>query len=270
MNRPGWPSLAVAETVMQTRLLLRNVVSAFFTLVMPLVFLIVFNMFLGGQELSDGSSGSTYFTPAIAVFALVTATFTNLAIGTAIARDGGVLKRVYGSPMPLSAYLAGRIFSATLIGLASVVIMLAIGAFVYGVEIPWSRMPMFFLVLLVGAAAFSALGLAVSMLTPSARAAPAVANAVILPLLFVSGIFFPLGQAPEWLQTMARLLPLGPFVEAAVAQFVPSLVEGEPWGRLGIVAIWGAIGLTVAVRFFRWEPRGETRSRAQSFVEIDT
>jgi ABC-2 type transport system permease protein len=270
VSRRGWTSLALAETAVQTRLLSRNVVSAFFTLAMPLVLLVVVNLFLGGQELSDGSPASIYFTPAIAVFALVTATFTNLAIGTAIARDSGVLKRVYGSPMPLSAYLAGRILSATLIGLASVLIMLALGVVAYGVVIPWPRMPMFLSILLVGAAAFSALGIAVSMLTPSARAAPAVANAVILPLLLVSGIFFPLADAPGWLQTMARLLPLGPFVEVAVDQFVPSLVEGAPWGRIGTIALWGAAGLAVAIRFFRWEPRGETRTRTQSFVEIDT
>ena len=68
---------------------------------MPLLFLILLNFFIGDGELSDGSPLSNYFTPAIAVFGLVTATFTNLAISTAMARDAGVLKRVYGSPMPL-------------------------------------------------------------------------------------------------------------------------------------------------------------------------
>lgn len=271
MRRPGWLGLALAETVLQTRLLLRNVVAAFFTLVMPLAFLIVFNLFLGGGELSDGSPTSTYFTPAIAVFALVTATFTNLAIGTAMARDNGVLKRVYGSPMPLSAYVTGRVLSATLLGLASVVIMLLIGAVAYGVAIPWGRMPLFLLILLIGAAAFSALGVALAMLTPTARAAPAVANAVVLPLVFISGIFFPLADAPGWLQTAARLLPLGPFVEAAVDQFVTSLVEGSIWDRVGIMVAWGLVGVALATRFFRWEPSyaGAGR-RAQSVAEMDT
>ncbi len=271
MKRPGLLALARAETALQTRLLLRNVVAAFFTLAMPLAFLVIFNLFLGGGELSDGSPASTYFTPAIAVFALVTATFTNLAIGTAMARDNGVLKRVYGSPMPLSAYVTGRVLSATLLGLASVVVMLVIGALAYGVSIPWDRMPMFFLVLLVGAAAFSALGVAVAMLTPTARAAPAVANAVVLPLVFISGIFFPLVDAPSWLQAAARVLPLAPFVEAAVDQFIPSLVSGPIWGRIGVVAAWGLVGVALAVRFFRWEPsRSGARRPVQSLAEIDT
>lgn len=266
MRRPGWLALALAETRMQVRLLLRNVVAAFFTLVMPLLFLILLNFFIGDGELSDGSPLSNYFTPAIAVFGLVTATFTNLAISTAMARDAGVLKRVYGSPMPLSAHVTGRVFSATLLGLASVVVMLAIGALVYGVEIPWSRMPVFFGVLLIGAAAFSALGVAVAMVTPNARAAPAVANAVILPLTFVSGIFFPLTDAPAWLQLVGRALPLAPFVESAVDQFVPWLIDGSIVWRLGVMMAWGLFGAVLALRFFRWEPSG---IRRQS-LEIDT
>lgn len=266
MRRPGWLALALAETRMQVRLLLRNVVAAFFTLVMPLLFLILLNFFIGDGELSDGSALSNYFTPAIAVFGLVTATFTNLAISTAMARDAGVLKRVYGSPMPLSAHVAGRVLSATLLGLASVVVMLAIGALVYGVEIPWSRMPVFFGVLLIGAAAFSTLGVAVAMVTPNARAAPAVANAVILPLTFVSGIFFPLTDAPAWLQLVGRALPLAPFVESAVDQFVPWLIDGSIVWRLGVMMAWGLFGAVLALRFFRWEPSG---IRRQS-LEIDT
>lgn len=271
MKRPGWMKLTLAETVLQTRLLLRNVVAAFFTLAMPLAFLIVFNLFLGGGELSDGSPAATYFTPAIAVFALVTATFTNLAIGTAMARDTGVLKRVYGSPMPLSAYVTGRVLSATLLGLASVAVMLVIGVVAYGLVVPWDRMPLFFAILLIGAAAFSALGIAVAMMTPTARAAPAVANAVILPLVFVSGIFFPLGDAPAWLQAVAGILPLAPFVEAAVDQFIPSLVAEPIWGRLAVLAAWGVAGVGLSTRFFRWEPSREgARRRTQSMAAMDT
>ncbi|HEX6946962.1 MAG TPA: ABC transporter permease [Acidimicrobiia bacterium] len=266
MSRPGWLRLALAETRMQIRLLLRNVVAAFFTLVLPLIFFVVINAFLGGGELQDGSPTSNYYTPAIAVFALVTATFTNLAISTSMSRDSGVLKRVYGSPMPLSAHVTGRIVSATLVGMVSVVVMLVVGALVFDVAIPWARLPHFFLVLFVGAATFSALGITVSMLTPNAKAAPAVANAVIFPVLFISGIFFPIDDAPAWMRPVARVLPLGPFVESAVDQFLPWLIEEPIWSRMAIVAAWGLMGMALAVRMFRWEPSG---TRRQS-LEIET
>lgn len=267
MSRPGWLPMALAETVVQTKLLLRNPVSAFFTLVMPLLFMVMLNFFVGGSTLSDGAPLSNYFVPAIAVFGLVTATFTNLTISTAIARDNGVLKRVYGTPMPLSAHVAGRVFSATLLGLASVVLMFVIGTFAFDVDIPWSRMPMLLLALLLGAACFSALGVAMSMVAPNGKAAPAVANAVIFPLSFVSGIFFALSEAPSWLQTVGRALPMGPLVEVATDQFIPWLIEDSPWGRLAIVAAWGVVGVLLAVKLFKWEP---ARSGQRQSAEIDT
>lgn len=250
----GWVRLTLAETGLQLRVLSRNVVAAFFTLVMPLAFLILFNLFNIGVVTTEGLPASQYLTPAIAVFALVTATFTNLAIGTAIARDAGILKRVYGSPMPLSAHVAGRVMAASLTGLSSVVVMVILGVALYDVDLLWSRLPVFLLIMLLGAVAFSGMGIAVAMLTPSARAAPAVANAVVLPLLFISGIFFPLSAAPEWLQILARLLPLAPFVEAAVAQFIPSLLDGFPLGAVTSLGLWGAAGVILGVRLFRWEP----------------
>jgi ABC-2 type transport system permease protein len=255
---PGWAGQAWAETIIQLKVFSRTAVAAFFTVVMPLAFLIIFNLFEIGP--TDGEiSAAQFITPSLAVFAMVTATFTNLAIGTAIARDSGILKRVYASPMPISAHVAGRIFAATIVGLASVILMLAIGVVLYGVTIIWAQLPVFLLLILLGAATFSALGLAVAMVTPSAKAAPAVANAFILPLVFISGVFFPLEAAPEWLQTIAKLLPLAPLVEAAIDQFIPGTDPGFPWAAVVSLVVWGLVGTILATRLFRWEPASPMR-----------
>jgi len=251
----GKGGLLVSETMLQTKLFFRSAVAAFFTLFMPLMFLIMINFFIPSDEAS-GFSTAQYFTPAIAVFGMVTATFTNLAINTSMARDGGILKRVAGTPLPMWVHLGGRIASAALVGLISVTLMLAVGWLLFDLEIPWSRMPLFALVILVGAAAFSALGLAVAAVTPNARAAPAIANFVILPLAFISGIFFPLDGSPEWLQTLASWLPLEPLASAAIALFDPSTPVEFPWGAIAKVLAWGAIGLAIALRFFSYEPAG--------------
>lgn len=191
---------------------------------------------------------------------MVTATFTNLAINTSIARDSGVLKRVAGTPLPMMVNLGGRILSAVLIGLLSVVLMLIIGVFVFGLDVPWGGVPLFFLMLMLGATTFSALGLAVAAITPSARAAPAIANFVILPLAFVSGIFFPLDDASGWLQTIAGILPLEPLATAAIDIFDPTTDAGFPWLATVKLLIWCAIGLIVAMRFFSYEPSEGRRS----------
>lgn len=256
----GSGSLLVSETMLQTKLFFRSAVAAFFTLVMPLMFLVMINFFIPSDEAS-GFSAAQYFTPAIAVFGMVTATFTNLAINTSMARDGGILKRVAGTPLPMWVHLGGRIMSAALVGLISVTLMLAVGWLLFDLEIPWSRMPLFALLILVGAGTFSALGLTVAAVTPNARAAPAIANFVILPLAFISGIFFPLDGSPEWLQTLASWLPLEPLVTAAIALFDPAMPVEFPWAAIGKVLAWGAIGLVIALRFFSFEPAG-TKPRA--------
>ena len=239
---------------MQNRIFFRTTVAAFFTLVLPLMFLVMINLFFGGDD-SSGESAAQYITPALAVFGMVTATFTNLAINTSMARDNGVLKRVAGTPLPMWAHLGGRILSASFVGVLSVALMLAVGWLLFDVEIHWSTMPVFAVLLLFGAMTFSSLGLAVAAITPSARAAPAVANFVVLPLAFISGIFIPLEAAPEWLQTVAGFLPLEPLATASIEAFNDG-ADGFPWLALLKLTIWAALGLIVALRFFSYEPSG--------------
>jgi ABC-2 type transport system permease protein len=249
--------LVRSETGIQTRLFVRTPIAAFFTLVFPLFFLVLLNLLNSGVTIDSlgGISLAQFTTPGIAVFGMVTATFTNLAINTANARDVGVLKRVLSTPVPMPIHLAGRLCSAALIGVASVVIMLTVGVLLFGVEIPWNDLPLIMFLMLLGAATFSALGLALAAVSPNARSAPALANAFILPLAFISGIFFPLEGAPEWLQTVAGLFPLEPFANAVTEIFNPTLDTGFPWRAVLTMSVWLAAGVLLAVRYFSWEPR---------------
>lgn len=251
--------LLLSEARLQTRIFFRTTVAAFFTLVLPLMFLVMINFFVP-DEPNATISASQYITPALAVFGMITATFTNLAINTSMARDEGILKRVAGTPLPMTTHLGGRIISAILVGVLSVTLMLFVGWLLFDVEIDWSVMPLFALLLILGAGTFSALGLGVAAVTPSARAAPAIANFVVLPLAFISGLFFPLENAPTWLQTVAGLLPLEPMATAAIAIF-NDLHEGFPVGAVVSLLVWGALGLLVAVRFFSYEPNEGGRMR---------
>jgi ABC-2 type transport system permease protein len=107
--------------------------------------------------------------------------------------------------------------------------------------------------LVVGAAAFCALGLAVTALIPNADASAAIVNASILPLLFLSGIFIPFGtNTPSWILWVARVFPVRHFATGMQAGFL-----GTPfhWSDVAVVAAWGVGGLLLAARFFSWEPR---------------
>lgn len=241
-------ALALRQVRYENRSFWRNPPAAFFTFAFPLLFLFVFNTLFG-----EGAAG--FFTPAIIVFAVVTATFTNLAMTVAIARDEGILKRVRGTPLPTWAYLAGRIGHAVLITALLVMIVAAFGALLYGVDVPWGAVPAILVVLVVAAAAFSALGLALAGVMPSADAAPAVVNALVLPILFISNVFVDMSSAPAWLDTVSHVFPVRHFADAMLELYRSSGVAAVPWREVGVIGLWGVIGVVLALRFFSWEPR---------------
>lgn len=254
--------LTLRQVGFENRSFWRNPPAAFFTFVFPLMFLVIFNLIFGGDDIPIGRgrtiSGSTFYVPAIAAFSVVTACYTNIAISVATARDLGILKRVRGTPLPSSAYLLARVIHASAMALLLVAVVTVAGALFYGVDPPGGEMPLFVLTIAVGAAAFSALGLAITSAIPTAQAAPAVVNASVLPLLFISNVFIPASQAPEWLVTFSKLFPVRHYADAMTASFVTDDLGPEyvfDWTSLVVVAAWGVAGLLLANRFFSWEPR---------------
>ena len=240
--------LTVRQIGYENRAFWRNPAAAFFTFAFPLLFMAIFNVLFGERA-------AGFFTPAIIVFGVVTATYTNLAMMVTIARDAGVLKRIRGTPLPAWIYLGGKIGHSVAIAFLLVVIVAAFGTLVYGVDVPWGGLPAMLLVLVVAAATFSALGLAVSGLIPNADAAPAVVNATILPVLFISNVFVQMEAAPRWLDTVSHLLPVRHFADAMMELYASGAAAGVPWTELGVIALWGVIGVVGALCFFSWEPR---------------
>ena len=252
--------LVLRQARFENKAFWRNPAAAFFTFAFPLLFLVIFSTLLGGGT-STSPTGeeierTTYFIPAILSFAVVTACFTNIAIGISFSRDEGILKRLRGTPCPGWVFLAGRVLHAVFVNLILVVIVLIFGQVFYGVDIPLDTVAAFVLTLVVGAGAFCAVGLAATCAVPNAEAAPAVVNVMVLPLLFLSGTFIPIGDAPQWIQTFAGLFPIKHFLDAMFESFLPppDNPSGFVWSSIIVIALWGMAGLIIAARFFRWEP----------------
>jgi len=264
---PSTAGLIVAQIRYQLLLFVRVPVGVFFTLALPLIMLVIFNALFGDVTvMTDGGEWPMrqFYTGALAVFAAVSATYTNLANMVPIRRDEGVLKRWRGTPLPTSVYVAGAVGSSVVIAAVGVVIMLGLGVVAYGLEVQADKLPAAIVTFVVGVAAFAALGMAVAALVPSASAASAVANATILPLAFVSNVFVAIQDPPRWLALIGDIFPLKPFVTSFQDAFNP-LVEAPAfnWPELGFIALWGVAGAFVAVTRFRWEPStgGTTRRR---------
>ncbi len=197
---------------------------------------------------------STYYVAAMAAFGVITACYNNIAISMTAQRDAGILKRTNGTPLPPGSFLAARIVHALGVAVILVVLTGAFGNAAYSAHIPsGTALLQFVVMLVVGSAAFCALGLAVTAAIPNADAAPAMVNATVLPVLFLSGIFIAFGNhTPQWILWVARVFPVRHFALGMQAGLL-----GTPfhWSDVAIVAAWGAAGLVAAIRFFSWEPR---------------
>lgn len=250
--------LAMHQFRFDQRIFWRSPASVFFTVMLPIIFLVIFASIFGDQTIAARGdlSVSTYYVPGIITLAVVSATMVSLAIGLTEARESGRLKRLRSTPLPVWAFVAGRVGNAIVVSVLMVVLVTAIGAIVYGVAIPGATIPALAVTLLVGAFAFSCLGFALTGAIPSEEAAPAITNFTVLPLYFLSGVFIPETEIPEGVLRFADLFPIRHFFESLLTAYDPATTgAGFELGNLAVVAAWGVAGLAIAIRAFRWSPR---------------
>jgi len=235
----------------------RNPAAVFFTVGFPVVLLVIFAAVFGDQtiDVHGGVGISTYYVPAIVTLATISATMQNLAMSLVIAREDGRLKRGRGTPMPAWVFVAGRAGNSVVLALLMLATIAALGRLLYDVPIPWERLPEVLLVLVVGAASFCCLGVALTAAIPSQDAAAPIVNALLLPLYFLSGVFIPDDELPGGVIDFANHFPVRDFFQAFFDAYVPGGAAGVDWGNLAVVALWGVAGLLLALRFFRWAPR---------------
>ena len=232
----------------------RNPQSAFFTFVFPVVIIVIFGaLFRAGGRSSYfyGLSALQYYVPTIAAMSVLGSCYSQLAIVLATRRQEGILKRVRATPLPAWGYFLGLLAHCVLVSVVDVTLIVGVGR-MFGVPLPthWAALVA---TLVLGAACFCALGVAVASLIRNAEAAPAVVQLILFPLLFLSGTYLPIHS--QALNRVASVLPVRPFNQALLGPLAQH--TGLNWHSLAVLAAWGAIGALVAIRRFRWEPRAK-------------
>jgi ABC-2 type transport system permease protein len=248
-------SLVLVQLRYEQKVFWRNVGAAFFAFAFPVLLFVLFGaLFAGSRESAlGGASGIQYYTPVIATYGVMSACFVNVSLTITFRRETGLLKKTRGTALPAVCYFGGLAASAVINAAIIVALIIAVGVTGYGASVPrdW---PALIITLVVGAAAFCTLGLAVTALIPNFDAAPAVVNLVFLALLVISGGFFPIATS-SILSQIAQVFPLRHLILASFASFGPSPSGGFPWWHVGVVAAWGVFGLAFALRYFRWDTR---------------
>lgn len=250
--------IALRQVGFEQKSFWRNPASAFFAFLFPIIFLVVFATLFNGQNVQIGSVKTTYdnyYIPALVAFGVMGACFTNISITLSLRRDNGILKRLRGTPLPSWAFIAGVVGSSIIVSVVLAVLTTGFGILVYGVHVP-EHFGAAAASIGVGALAFCALGMAMTIVIPNAEAAPAIVNGVFLPIVFISGTFFPVAST-SILAKIAEWFPVRHFIDAMFTAFDPGhqSASGFNGTDLLVMAAWGAGAVILAVFRFRWEPR---------------
>ncbi len=255
-------SLALHQFRYDLRAFFRDRQSQFFTLALPVLFLVIFASVFGGSGNTVRVAGgridtSVSYVPGIITLGIIAAAFINLVISVTAQRESGVLKRRRATPVPAGALIAGRALTAMVVALGLAVVLIAIGWAAYGANIPARTAPALALTVVVGAASFCCLGYALASVIHDQDAAQPVTQAVMLPLYFISGVFVAVSRLPAWLVHIADVFPVRHLAAALLTAYDPhSRGAGLAVTDLLIVAAWGVAGLLIALRRFSWLPLG--------------
>jgi ABC-2 type transport system permease protein len=272
--RPNAPGRLVRLSIERTRIELRQFFrtpeQVFFTFLLPVLFVVIFSTIFSDEV--DGPPGepkvqfAQYFVPGMIATGIVSATFASLAMTVSLEQHEGLLRRLSGTPLPRSAYFAGKIGLALVTSALEVVLILGIGVIAYGVKLPTeaTKWLVFAGVFFLGVASCSLLGIAYTRLVRTGSSAPAVVQPPYLILQFISGVFLQYNQVPGFLQAVASLFPLKWMVQGYRYVFLPEWVAQDDYGGgwhveqvFAVLAVWFVASFLLARVFFKWN-RGQT------------
>ena len=258
--------LGGSRVVTEVRQYFRQGDSVFFTFLFPVVMLTIFstafsNQTFGSDETGGDVSAAAYYLPGMLAAGLLLSGLQNLAVDIANERSDGTLKRLAGTPLPVVSYFIGKIGQVLVTGAAQAALLLLVAGVVFGVALPtdpgaWAT---FAWVFVLGVTTSAVLGIALSRLPRSGKSATSVVIPITLVLQFISGVYLPFSQLPEWLQNVASAFPLKWMAQGMRSVFLPeSFAAAEPggeWNLAGVAivtGIWLVVGLVVCRLTFRW------------------
>lgn len=261
---PSALSVGLRRGALEIRQLLRERDAVVFTLGLPVVLLVLFASIFHGEVGHTGVDYRQVFIAGMVATGIMSTSFSGIAIGIAVERDDGTLKRLAGTPMPRSAYFIGKVVLVLVTSLCETVLLLVIAVLAFGLHLPstpgrWLTLAWVFL---LGVTACTLTGIAMSSVPRSGRSASAVITLPFLVLQFISGVYFIFSELPKGLQQIAAIFPLKWMCQGLRSVFLPdSFTAQEPahsWehGRTALIlAIWAVLGLVVCLRTFRWKGR---------------
>lgn len=239
-----------------------NPIAAAFTIVFSVVFLVLLGASAGNSTSTaiGGAKIIQYYVPGFVAYGIMSTCFTMLSSSLVVRRETGLLKRLRLSPLPTRALMAAISLNAIIISFLQVILLLLIGSVGYGVSIPGNLLALV-VAIVVGVICFTAIGIGASTLIPNQEAAGPITSVVFFVLLFLSGLWFPISSHSA-LADISSVFPIRHMILATFAPFDKRPgVSAWAWKDLGVMAVWGVVGVYVAARRWSWAPRRPSGGR---------
>ena len=254
--------MTLHQSSFDLRAFLRNRQSQFFTLALPVLFLVIFaSVFGSGGSTTTIAGGristSVFYVPGIIALGIISACFGNLVASVTAQRERGVLKQRRATPVSAGAIIGSRVLTSVVVAVVMSAVLLGIGWAAYGAHVPGRTALALAVTVVIGAASFCCLGYALTSIVRNEDAAVPTTTAITLPLYFISGVFVPISGLPHWLSDVGEAFPIRHLASALLTAYSPYTKGlGFDGQDLLIVAAWGVAGLLIALRKFSWQPLG--------------
>ena len=258
---PSWFSLTRDRTKIELKEFFRSREQMIFIFSFPLIFMVLFGSIFGGQDVGQGVSFAQYFMAGMIASGIMNTGFQSLALGLAIDRDEDILKRIHGTPLPASAFFAGKVTQVLLVSILQILALVALGVVAFDVEIPkepgqWFT---FVWVFILGTGASTTMGIATSSILRNSKSGSAILTPIVLFLQFISGVFVVYTQVPTFLQHVAEIFPLKWLAQGMRSVFLPeefaAMEARGSWEHPAtaiVLSIWFIAGTLLAIKTFRW------------------
>lgn len=193
-----------------------------------------------------------WFVPGIIAMSLMNSGIIGIATAFVSFREKGILRRIKVTPFPLWKFLLARIIASLTMSLITTGILLVIGWLAWDLTVR-GNWGVILISIIMSALAMLAIGYAIAAFARNTEAAAAYANMITFPMMFLSGVFFPIGTMPAWLLPLVKVMPLTYAAEAIRKPMLYGDGLDAIATELLVLATFFIVGLIVAVRFFRWD-----------------
>ena len=193
-----------------------------------------------------------FFVPGILAMSIMNSGIIGLSTSFTSFREKGILRRIKVTPFALWKFILARILASMMVIIATSGILIGLGMAIWGLTVRGNWL-LILLSIVIGSLAFLAIGYAISSIARNTEAAASYANLITFPMLFLSGVFFPISSMPSWLEPIINLLPLKYLVNALRQPMMYGNGIETIWTDLLVLLGVFAVAMLFAIRFFKWD-----------------